>query len=134
MTETGRIAVVTGAASGIGLASVERLARDGFGVVLLDRSEEVTARAAALRDAGLQADSLVGDLVDSATIAATKQFVQDRFGRCDVLLNNAGVASRVRQGTVLPKCRTGEVGVRHSREHDGAIPAFPGAFPTDASE
>ncbi len=95
MAGTGRIAVVTGAASGIGLASVERLARDGFSVVLLDRSEEVTARAAALRDAGLQADSLVGDLVDSATIAATKQFVQDRYGRCDVLLNNAGVASRV---------------------------------------
>jgi len=95
MTETGRVALITGAASGIGLTSAERLARDGFTVVLLDRVEQVTERAAALRDQGLRADSLVGDLVDSATIAVTRQFLQDRHGRCDVLLNNAGVASRV---------------------------------------
>jgi len=63
--------------------------------VLLDRSEAVTARAEALREMGLQAEGLVGDLVDSATIAAVKRFLQDRYARCDVLLNNAGVASRV---------------------------------------
>lgn len=94
MTEK-RIALITGAASGIGLASAERLARDGFGVVLLDRSAHVHERAERLRAEGLQADGLVGDLVDSATIAAARAFVADHYGRCDVLLNNAGVASRV---------------------------------------
>ena len=95
MAEAGRVAVITGAASGLGLASAGRLAADGFAVVLLDRTEQVRERAEALRTQGFQAESLVGDLVESATIAATKQFLHDRYGRCDVLLNNAGVASRV---------------------------------------
>jgi 3-oxoacyl-[acyl-carrier protein] reductase len=90
-----RVAVITGAASGIGLASAERLASDGFTVLLLDRSEQVTERADALRKRGLQADSLVGDLIDPATIPMTRQVLQDRYGRCDLLMNNAGVASRV---------------------------------------
>jgi len=94
MTAAGRVAVITGAASGLGLASAARLAADGFTVVLLDRAEQVTERAAALRGRGLRADSLVGDLVDSSTIGTAKAFLQDRYGRCDVLLNNAGVASR----------------------------------------
>ncbi len=93
--QTNRVAVITGAASGIGLASAERLAADGFTVLLLDRSEQVTERAAAIRERGLQADSLVGDLIDPATIPLTKQVLQDRYGRCDLLMNNAGVASRV---------------------------------------
>lgn len=92
---TGKVAVITGAASGIGLASAERLAADGFAVLLLDRSEQVTQRAVAIREQGLQADSLVGDLIDPATIPMTRQVLQDRYGRCDVLMNNAGVASRV---------------------------------------
>jgi 3-oxoacyl-[acyl-carrier protein] reductase len=90
-----RVAVITGAASGIGLASAERLAADGFFVLLLDRSEQVTERAAALRERGLQAASLVGDLIDPATIPMAAQVLRDRYGRCDVLMNNAGVASRV---------------------------------------
>jgi 3-oxoacyl-[acyl-carrier protein] reductase len=93
--EAKRVAVITGAASGIGLASAERLATDGFTVVLLDRSPQVADRAAALRDRGLQADSLVGDLIENDTIAATKGFLEQRYGRCDVLMNNAGVASKV---------------------------------------
>ncbi len=94
-TAESRIALVTGGASGIGFASAERLARDGFGVVLLDRSEQVNERAEALRAQGFQADGLVGDLVQSATIEKARAFLGDRYGRCDVLLNNAGVASRV---------------------------------------
>ena len=93
--QTKRVAVVTGAASGIGLASAERLASDGFTVLLLDRSEQVTERAAAIRGKGQEADSLVGDLIDPATIPLTRAVLQDRYGRCDLLMNNAGVASRV---------------------------------------
>jgi 3-oxoacyl-[acyl-carrier protein] reductase len=93
--QSNRVAVITGAASGIGLASAERLATDGFIVLLLDRSEQVTEHAAALRERGFQADSLVGDLVDPETIPTTKQVLQDRYGRCDLLMNNAGIASRV---------------------------------------
>lgn len=93
--QTNKVAVITGAASGIGLASAERLAADGFTVLLLDRSEQVTQRAAAIREKGLQADSLIADLIDPATIPMTRQVLQDRYGRCDLLMNNAGVASRV---------------------------------------
>jgi 3-oxoacyl-[acyl-carrier protein] reductase len=93
--QANRVAVITGAASGIGLASAERLAADGFTVLLLDRSDQVTERAAVIRERGFQADSLVGDLIDPATIPTTRQVLQDRYGRCDLLMNNAGVASRV---------------------------------------
>jgi 3-oxoacyl-[acyl-carrier protein] reductase len=93
--EMSRVAVVTGAASGIGLASAERLAKDGFAVLLLDRSSQVEQCATALREKGLRADSLVGDLIETATITTTRQFLEDRYGRCDLLMNNAGVASRV---------------------------------------
>jgi 3-oxoacyl-[acyl-carrier protein] reductase len=93
--DTNRVAVITGAASGIGLASAERLAADGFTVLLLDRSEQVTERAAAIRERGFRAESLVGDLTDAKTIPMARQALQDRYGRCDVLMNNAGVASRV---------------------------------------
>ena len=89
-----RIAVVTGAASVIGLASSGRLAADGFTVVLLDRSDQVTACAEALRDSGFKADSVVGDLTEPATIQAVPRFLQEGYGRCDVLVNNAGVATR----------------------------------------
>lgn len=80
-----RIAVVTGAASGLGWGISQQLAKDGFGVVLVDKSETVRARAKELG-----ASSFVADLADRAAIAGLTAAILERHGRCDVLVNNAG--------------------------------------------
>ncbi len=94
MTQPGRVAAITGAASGIGFTSAERLAADGFTVLMIDRSDAVAERAAELRAKGHDIDIFVGDLVKSETIDAIRDHLAERHGRCDVLLNNAGVSSR----------------------------------------
>ena len=88
----GRVAIVTGASSGIGLESARLLARGGATVVAVARREE---RLAALL-AQLQADSpdsiyLAGDISDKAFAGGVVQQVAEQFGRVDILINNAGV-------------------------------------------
>ena len=68
------LALVTGGASGMGLATVERLARDGFAVVLVDRSEELAVREAQrLQEAGLNVEARVLDLTDEAAVRSLVQ-------------------------------------------------------------
>ena len=68
------LALVTGGASGMGLATVERLARDGFAVVLIDRSEELAVREARrLQEAGLDVEARVLDLTDEAAVRSQVQ-------------------------------------------------------------
>lgn len=87
-----RIAIVTGAADGIGWATAQALARDGAQVALIDlRSEAVQARAA---DLGVGHVGLACDITDEASVAATVQAVLARFGRVDVLVNNAGIGDQ----------------------------------------
>jgi len=83
-----KVAVVTGASQGIGLACAERLVREGARVMLVDVRPEGAAAAAALGDAArfFQADVSVKAEVD-AMVAATLA----AFGRIDILINNAGV-------------------------------------------
>jgi len=104
-----RIAVVTGGASGLGWAIGERLAADGFGVVLVDKSESVLSRAAELADRGAKAWPVVADLADRAAIAAMLADVLAQPGRCDVLVNNAGTHFKTPQGQ---RYRFDEVGLR----------------------
>ena len=88
-----KIAVVTGGAVGIGMAIATRLAQDGFRVVVSDLDEaKATGTAAALRDKGLAAEPLGFDVSSAESIAAAFAKVKERHGRCDVLVNNAGVA------------------------------------------
>ncbi len=83
-----RRALVTGGARGIGRAIVERLARDGLTVMLVDRdADEAMQEATALRTAGLDVEAHVLDLTDEA---ATRTLV-DRLPPLDVLVNNAGI-------------------------------------------
>ncbi len=86
-----RVAVVTGAAQGLGQAMAQRLAQDGFHVVLVDRSEQVRERAAELAQSGWRASAVVADLLDSPALPAMAQNVLHLHGRCDVLVNNAGI-------------------------------------------
>lgn len=81
----GLVAVVTGGASGIGAAIADRLAGEGAAVAVLDLA------------ASDRHESFVADIGDDASVRAAIQAVVDRFGRLDVLVNNAGIGA---QGTV----------------------------------
>jgi 3-oxoacyl-[acyl-carrier protein] reductase len=88
----GRIAIVTGAAQGIGLSSARRLAEHGAAVTLADRDGEGAERAAAgLRDAGLAAVAAQVDVTDPDGVRAVVEATFARDGRLDVYVNNAGV-------------------------------------------
>jgi len=88
-----KVAIVTGAAGGIGLATAQRLAREGARVVIADHDESgAHAAVDALRGAGA-ADALAVrcDVAVEADVAATVDAAIARFGRLDVVVNNAGV-------------------------------------------
>jgi ribitol 2-dehydrogenase len=85
----GQVAAVTGAASGIGLASARALVQAGARVVLVDR--DATALATACADLGPQALPLVLDLLDAAQCASLLQRVLALAGRLDIFHANAGL-------------------------------------------
>jgi NAD(P)-dependent dehydrogenase (short-subunit alcohol dehydrogenase family) len=86
-----RVAVVTGANRGLGLATARALARDGMTVVLTARTlQKAEAAGRGLHDEGLEVVPCEADVSDDASVAAMGQTVASRFGRCDVLVNNAG--------------------------------------------
>jgi NAD(P)-dependent dehydrogenase (short-subunit alcohol dehydrogenase family) len=88
----GKVCVVTGAASGIGLATARRLAEEGGRVALADIDAEGAERAAgALRDDGLETAAFPVDVTDGASVEALYAAVAERFGRVDVCHNNAGI-------------------------------------------
>ncbi len=89
MTLAGRVAVVTGASSGIGRATARLLAKEGCNVVLAARREDrLIALAAELGEGALVAPT---DVTDSAACAALVARTLERFGSLDILINNAGL-------------------------------------------
>ncbi len=92
----GAIAVVTGAAQGLGLGIAERLARGGATVVMADlQLEKVEAEAGKLREQGLAAIPRPLDVSDSASVSACFDAVAEAHRRLDILVNNAGVGQKV---------------------------------------
>lgn len=86
---SGRVAVITGASSGIGAATARALAADGYRVALLARrADRLTALAEEL---GNDSIAITADVTDRDTLVAAAQRVQDELGGADVLVNNAGV-------------------------------------------
>lgn len=90
---TTRVAIVTGGARGIGCATSERLASDGFFVAVNYRTDETAAceTVARIERAGGRAVAIAADITDLAANRALFETVKDRFGRIDILVNNAGV-------------------------------------------
>jgi len=92
MTLDGRTALITGAARGIGLAIAERLRRDGARVALVDR--DGPAVEAAAKHVGGGALAIVADVTVTADVERAVATPRERWGRLDVVVNNAGITGR----------------------------------------
>jgi 3-oxoacyl-[acyl-carrier protein] reductase len=90
-----RVALVTGAARGIGAAIAATLATAGHPVVLADVLDEVEATAASLREAGRDARAIRLDVADEARVAELPALLGDWWDRLGVLVNNAGISPKL---------------------------------------
>src|SRR4051812_18061448 len=88
----GKVALVTGAGGGIGLATAKAFAEAGASVVVADRDETMIGTAAAdLRATGHEAIAVTCDVTDPAQVAAMIDLAVSTYGRLDAAFNNAGV-------------------------------------------
>jgi NAD(P)-dependent dehydrogenase (short-subunit alcohol dehydrogenase family) len=86
-----KIAIVTGAAQGIGRRTAEVLAGAGYALLLMDM-QPCTGTLAAVRAAAVEAEEMLGDISDEAVARRAVEVVRSRWGRVDVLVNNAGIS------------------------------------------
>jgi short-subunit dehydrogenase len=87
-----RAAIVTGASRGIGFALAEALGEEGFGLTITARKPENIERAAEeLRGKGFEIEYLAANMADEEAIREVVRVHRERYGRLDVLVNNAGV-------------------------------------------
>lgn len=90
---TRRVAIVTGAARGIGFSTAQRLAEAGVSVALIDRSPEVVQQGQRLQDAGHSAIGIIGDVSAEGSVTDFTTQVRDAFGPISILVNNAGLTA-----------------------------------------
>ncbi len=90
----GKVALVTGAAAGIGKATAILLAREGAAVVVQDIREDGKSTAEAILAAGGRASFIRGDVTRAADAEAAVERAVSEFGRLDILVNNAGIIRR----------------------------------------
>jgi NAD(P)-dependent dehydrogenase (short-subunit alcohol dehydrogenase family) len=88
----GRAALVTGGSSGIGLAIARALGQDGYAVtVSARRPDKLEEAVAGLRDEGIDAQAVQGNMLNEDDVKAAVSAHRERYGRLDVLVNNAGI-------------------------------------------
>lgn len=88
----GQVAIVTGAARGIGLGVARKLGSEGARIVVTDKDEQEAGRALAeLASNGVEALLAVGDVADESDVERAVNQTIERWGRIDVLVNNAGI-------------------------------------------
>lgn len=91
----GHIAVVTGASKGLGRQMAEAIAAAGAQVVLVARNESLLADVVqGIRESGGQAGYVQADVTDETAGSEVEQAVQELYGDCDILINNAGINNR----------------------------------------
>ncbi len=114
-----RVVIVTGGAAGIGRATARRFARDGARVAVWDvKAEDPEALCAELREAGGGAVFQQVDVTDAAAVEAAVAAVVERWGRIDVLVNNAGI---VRDGQLV-KWKDGQkISEMSERDFDAVV-------------
>ncbi len=93
MADTGKVAIVTGAGSGIGRAVALALLREGYAVVLAGRRGDALAATAALALAGSRSLTVPTDVTDPASVRSLFEKTNNEFDRLDLLFNNAGASA-----------------------------------------
>jgi NAD(P)-dependent dehydrogenase (short-subunit alcohol dehydrogenase family) len=94
-----KVMIVSGGASGLGLAAAEKFAKNGYNIVLIDVNEEKGKKAEAkIKGMGVDAIFCKCDISNKEEVQAAAKATKERFGRADVLINNAGLEVR---GSVL---------------------------------
>lgn len=89
-----KVAIITGAANGIGAKTAEIFAREGAKVVVADYAQEAGERVAqALKESGAKAIFVKVDVSDSASVQQLMDKTLEAFGRLDILVNNAGITA-----------------------------------------
>ncbi len=86
-----KIAIVTGAAQGIGRRTAEVLAGAGYALLLMDM-QPCLATTNAMKASGVEFEEVVGDLTEETVVAQGVEAARSRWGRVDVLVNNAGIS------------------------------------------
>src|SRR5215472_879410 len=109
MANAKKVALITGANKGLGLEMARQLGRAGVTVVLAARDpQKGEAAAEALRREGIDAQFLKLDVTNRQDHAAAAKFVEQNFGRLDILINNAGVSIE-QLGSGRPSITTDDV-------------------------
>ena len=99
-----RAAIVTGASSGIGLAIARVLGEEGYAVTMASRrAEKLEGAAKGLADDGLDVHAVAANVAEEAEVKKVVDTHRDRYGRLDVLVNNAGVGSGAAVGEIQTK-------------------------------
>ena len=100
---SGKVAFVTGGASGIGLSMAQAFGAEGMAVMLADiEASALEAAVAALRERQIRAEGVVADVASRASVKAAADAAISAFGKVHVVCNNAGVGAGGPFGTVSP--------------------------------
>jgi NAD(P)-dependent dehydrogenase (short-subunit alcohol dehydrogenase family) len=99
-----RAAIVTGASSGIGLATAQVLGEEGYGITMAARRpEKLDAAVAALAEQGFDVHGVAGNVAEEDAIKRVVEAHRERYGRLDVLVNNAGLGVGAPVGEIQTK-------------------------------